>query len=194
LTFGERVTLRQCAGLLLGALGLATVGLHVDASLTLLGLALVLAAATCWAASNLVVKFAARRAAAEATAAAPRLDMLAFVVWSNGFACLAMLPVMFMTVGAQQAGQQLLGATPVAWAAGLWQALGNTLIGFVAWSAMLARYPAAVVTPWALLVPVFGMTASVWLLGEPLPAWKIVAGVLVLAGIAVTTWPRRMPA
>ena len=43
-----------------------------------------------------------------------------------------------------------------------WQALGNTLFGYGAWNWLLARHPAATVTPAALLVPVFGMTASAW--------------------------------
>jgi len=62
--------------------------------------------------------------------------------------------------------------------------VGNTLFGFAAWSFLLARYDAAVVSPWALLIPVFGMGASAAFLGESLPAWKLGGGVLVLAGIA----------
>lgn len=62
--------------------------------------------------------------------------------------------------------------------------IGNTLFGFAAWSFLLARYDAAVVSPYALLVPVFGMGASAALLGEALPAWKLAGGAMVLAGIA----------
>ena len=43
----------------------------------------------------------------------------------------------------------------------------------------------------ALLVPVFGMSASALLLGEGLPAWKLVAAALVLTGLAVNMlWPK----
>jgi len=39
-------------------------------------------------------------------------------------------------------------------------------------------------------VPVFGMGASALLLGEGLPAWKLIAAGLVLTGLAVNTlWP-----
>jgi len=48
------------------------------------------------------------------------------------------------------------------------------------------RY-AAIVTPYALLIPVFGMGASALLLGEPMPPWKLVAGAMVMGGIAVIT-------
>jgi O-acetylserine/cysteine efflux transporter len=69
--------------------------------------------------------------------------------------------------------------------------VGNTLIGYVAWCALLARYTAAAVTPWALLVPVFGMATAALLLGEPMPGWKLLACALVLAGLAVATSARR---
>jgi O-acetylserine/cysteine efflux transporter len=43
----------------------------------------------------------------------------------------------------------------------------------------------------ALLVPVFGMSASALALGEPLQPWKLQAAVLVLAGLAVIVlWPK----
>jgi O-acetylserine/cysteine efflux transporter len=47
------------------------------------------------------------------------------------------------------------------------------------------------VTPMALLVPIFGMGASTLWLGEPLPSWKVVAALLVMAGLSVNVlWPR----
>ena len=39
-------------------------------------------------------------------------------------------------------------------------AYGGTLFGFGLWSRLLARYPAAAVAPFALLVPVVGMAAG----------------------------------
>jgi O-acetylserine/cysteine efflux transporter len=67
----------------------------------------------------------------------------------------------------------------------LWQSLGNTLLGFGIWNWLLTRHRAEFVTPYALLVPVFGMGASALALGEPMPAWKLVAGALVMAGLAL---------
>ncbi|NGE86504.1 EamA family transporter, partial [Escherichia coli] len=76
----------------------------------------------------------------------------------------------------------------------LWQSLGNTLFGYGAWSWLLARHPAGRIVPMALLVPVFGMGSASLLLGEPLPAWKLVAAALVLAGLAINLFgPRLLP-
>ena len=77
------------------------------------------------------------------------------------------------------------------WAAVIWQAVGNTLFGYASWGWLLSRHPAATVAPMALLVPVFGMGASAWLLAEPLPSWKLAAAAFVLTGLALNLlWPR----
>jgi O-acetylserine/cysteine efflux transporter len=67
----------------------------------------------------------------------------------------------------------------------------STHIGYSLWSWLLARYPASTVTPFALLVPVVGMLSSAIFLGEPLPAWKFEAGVLVIAGLALNIFGPR---
>ena len=60
----------------------------------------------------------------------------------------------------------------------------------VCWAWLLARHPAATISPLSLLVPVFGMGASALLLHEPLTPWKLTAALLVLSGLALNTlWP-----
>ena len=59
------------------------------------------------------------------------------------------------------------------------------LIGYGLWNILLHRYSAAIVTPWALLVPVFGMSTSWLLLNEPMPWWKLIAMALIVAGLAL---------
>ena len=74
----------------------------------------------------------------------------------------------------------MTGASPGAWGAVAWQAVGNTLFGYAAWSWLLTRYDAAVIAPYALLIPIFGMGSSALLLGEALPAWKLAAAAMVV--------------
>jgi O-acetylserine/cysteine efflux transporter len=64
------------------------------------------------------------------------------------------------------------------------------MFGYAAWGWLLARYPASLVTPMALLVPVFGMAASAIVLGEPMPPWKLIATALVMTGLTINLlWP-----
>jgi O-acetylserine/cysteine efflux transporter len=176
---GERVQPVQWVALLLAAAGLVTIATHTDGSTTPLGLAIVLVAAMCWAAGNM----ASRRAG--------RVDMLAYVVWASAFAIPPLLLLSLVIEGPARMASALANANATAWGAVLWQAVGNTLFGYAAWGWLLARHPAATITPMALLVPVFGMASSLWWLGEPLPDWKLAAAALVLGGLALNLlWPR----
>ena len=81
--------------------------------------------------------------------------------------------------------ERLVSAPWHAWAIVLWQTLGNTLIGYGLWNLLLQRYAAALVAPWALLVPVFGMAASSTFLDESMPWWKWIAAALIIAGLVI---------
>lgn len=175
----ERVRGFQVTGLLLALAGLGVIAAHLDATVTLAGLMLVVGAAFFWACANLVVK------------SLGPVNMLHFMVWSSAFAVPPLLLISVLTEGVPAITAALQGADAVVWGSVLWQALGNTLFGYGVWNWLLARHPAATVTPLALLVPVFGMGASALSLGEALPGWKLGAGALVLGGLAVIVlWPR----
>ena len=178
--FQERLRPSAVAGTALAAAGLAMIAWHLDATVTSRGIALVLGAAFFWACANLIVK----KVAAESR---QPVNMLAFMVWSSIFA-VPPLAAMFLAFEGPQAGWSALsGSHADAWAALAWQVIGNTLFGYAAWGWLLARYEAATVVPWALLVPVIGIGSSAIALGEPLPAWKLEAATIVIAGLAVLT-------
>jgi O-acetylserine/cysteine efflux transporter len=175
---GERVRAFQWLALLLAAAGVAVIATHTDAQTSVLGLLLVLTAALSWAGGNLVAR------------ASGRIDMLGYVVWSSLFALPPLLLASLWFEGPALMLRAVSAANAGVWAAVLWQAVGNTLFGYAVWGWLLARHPATTIAPMALLVPVFGMGASAWVLAEPLPAWKIAAAALVLAGLALNLlWP-----
>jgi O-acetylserine/cysteine efflux transporter len=175
----ERLRRVQAIALGLAATGLALIAWHADASTTPLGLGLVLTAALAWAAGNTVAQRAGK------------VPILGFMVWSSLFAAPPLLALSLLLEGPSEIARGLSTSGAAAWAAVLWQSIGNTLFGFGAWAWLLARYPAATVSPMALLVPVFGIGASALWLGEALPAWKLAAAALVIAGLALNLlWPR----
>jgi O-acetylserine/cysteine efflux transporter len=178
--FHERVGGWALAGLVLAAAGLAVIGWNLDATVTARGAILVLFAAFFWACANMVVK----KAALESRASVP---MLAFIVWSSVFAVPPLLILSAAFEGLSAGWQACLSANWAGWLAVAWQSTGNTLFAFAAWSWLLTRYDAAVISPWALLVPVFGMASSAAILGEPFPPWKVAAFAMVMAGIALGT-------
>lgn len=174
----ERVKPIQWISLALATAGIVVIASHTDGTTTVTGLALILMAAACWAGGNMVNKQAGR------------VNMVAYVVWSSLFAAPPLFALSLIFEGWPAIAAGLRDADLVTWAAVFWQTLGNSLFGYAVWGWLLARYPAATVTPMALLVPVFGMAASSMLLGEPMPAWKLIAMALVMGGLALNFWRR----
>jgi O-acetylserine/cysteine efflux transporter len=179
---GERVRAVQVVALLLAVAGVVVIGAHTDGQTTVTGLVMVLAAAAAWAGGNQVQR------------SMGRVQALGVVVWSSAFALPVLVALALAFEGAQALLTALRTAQPGAVAAVLWQALGNTLFGYAAWAWLLARHPAATITPMALLVPVFGLGSAAWLLAEPLPAWKFIAAALVLGGLALNLFAPRAKA
>ena len=181
----ERVRRFQVAALALATAGLAIILLHTDGSTTPLGLGLVLIAAASWAGGNMVQR------------ATPGVNSLAYVVWASLFSIPPLLILSLVFEGPQRMLLGIQNADLATWGAVLWQSVGNTLFGYAAWGWLLARYPAATISPLAFFVPVFGMAASAALLGEPMQDWKLTAAGLVLGGLALNMfWPmlrRRAP-
>jgi O-acetylserine/cysteine efflux transporter len=179
--YRERLKRLQWPAFALAIAGLAIVAMHVSAGagVTLFGVALVTGGAVSWAAGNLVAR------------AAGRVDALGFMVWSSPFAAVPLWAITLAVDGPTAVGAALAHASATAWAAVAWQSVGNTLFGYGAWNWLLARHPASTVTPTALLVPVFGMSASALALHEGLPAWKLGAAALVMGGLALNVLATR---
>jgi O-acetylserine/cysteine efflux transporter len=182
---GEKVASHQLAALGLAAAGMGVIATHNGQGTTVLWLGLTLVAALAWAVGNETAREAARRT---------HVNMLAYVVWASLFAVPPLAILSLLLEGWPAIAHGLAAAGPATWAAVIWQSVGNTMFGYAVWAWLLARYPAATVSPMSLLVPVFGMTASAFYLGEKLQDWKIAASLLVMAGLAVNLlWRKRTP-
>jgi O-acetylserine/cysteine efflux transporter len=177
---GERVRAYQWVAVALAAVGLVLIGAHGGGDASPLGVGLVLLAGLSWAIANVLMK------------RTPGVSMLAYVVWSSVFSLPPLLALSLLMEGPSVVQHALGAAGPAAWAALVWQSVGNSLFGYVAWGWLLSRHPAASVTPMALLVPVFGMGASSLLLGEPLQDWKLAAAALVIGGLCLNLLTPRL--
>ena len=181
---GERMKVLQIGAMMLAVLGMGVVGWHgmrdPSSTITLFGLLAVLLGAFFWGCANTLVR------------GAGRVDMLGFTIWSSLYAVPPLILVSLCVEGHARVSQALVHANWHGWVTVLWQSLGNTLFGFGAWNWLLARHPAATVTPSALLVPVIGMLSSAWLLSEDLAGWKLIAAFLVIAGLTLNLYAGRL--
>ena len=174
---GEKLQPHQMAAFALAIAGMGVIAAHNGQGATIAGVILVLLAALGWAFGN--------QAGREAGQKQANLNMLAYVVWAAMFSVPPLLVLSLVLEGPAAIAEGIRHATPVTWAAVLWQSVGNTMFGYACWAWLLSRYPAATVAPMSLLVPIFGFASSAIILGEPLPMWKIGATLLIMAGLAI---------
>jgi O-acetylserine/cysteine efflux transporter len=176
----ERLKSYQLVAFALALAGMGVIVEHNGKGATIAGLALTLGAAASWALAN------------QASKEAGKVNALAYVVWASMFSVPPLYLLSFWREGWPAIAAGISHAGWSTWAVILYQSVGNTMFGYGVWAWLLARYPAATVSPLSLLVPVVGFAASALILGEPLQVWKIGAGLLVLAGLAVNLfWGRR---
>jgi O-acetylserine/cysteine efflux transporter len=181
----DRIAPYQIGAMLLAVAGMGVIATHNGQGTTVLGLGLTLLAGLGWAIAN--------QASREAARTGP-VNMLAYVVWASMFSVPPLAVLSLSLEGWPAITRGLAHAGPGIWATVIWQSVGNTMFGYAVWNWLLSRYPATTVAPMSLLVPVFGIAASAFYLGEPLQDWKIAASLLVMAGLAVNLfWRRKAP-
>lgn len=171
-------------GLSLAACGMAVIGLQQGTAMKPLGFWLVVGAAFSWAIGNVITR--------KATQGVPPFSMLALVVWSGAVAILPLALLSLVLEGPAawaQAASNFSGTTALSVA---YLAYAATLAGYGLWGRLLARYPAASVSPFGLLVPIVGMSSSAFILGESLSRWQLLGALLVMGGLSVNVFGSRV--
>ena len=177
--FRESVQRWHIVGAVIAAVGLIVIGVSKLQGGLGLAFVLVLVGAFFWGAGNTVAKHVAR------VAVGGRVNAMNFVAWTS-FAAVPMLIVISLAMEGSDALLRPLTAN--SWS--LWGhlavlAYAAQVFGYGLWSNLLTRYPASAVSPFALWVPVAGMSATAWVFGETLTGVQIVGAIVVLAGLAV---------
>ncbi|MGZ3237630.1 MAG: EamA family transporter [Burkholderiaceae bacterium] len=180
LILGERPVVAQLIGALIAFCGMALVASHLEARATTIGFMMVVTGGLCWAVANIFTKQIGQ------------VNPLALVVWA---ALLASPPLIFVSLMIEGTGTWIAVVSKLNWlsvGAVMFQSYANTIIGFGIWAILMRKYPTATIAPFTLLVPVTGMLSAAIVLNEPLQWWKIVAGLLVLCGLACNLFGTRL--
>ncbi|PTH89427.1 EamA family transporter [Streptomyces sp. A244] len=181
LTLGERPSRIRLLGMLIALAGIAVAAVDEGASGPLGAFALVVGAAACWGASNVLTR----------KAAPP--DALNFMVWVSTVPVLPLLALSLLTEGPSR---DLAALRALDWqGAGtvLYVAWFTTVFGFGAWGFLLRHHPASTVAPFSLLVPVFGMSSAFVFLGEPVSPLRWCAAALLVGGVGLASLTPRGP-
>jgi O-acetylserine/cysteine efflux transporter len=167
----ERLTRQQVLGMAVALGGIGLIALDLGATSPLGAFAMVIGAAAAWGVSNVVM----RRAAPP--------DMLRFMVWVSALAVLPLGALSAVFEGPRRDWEALRTVTWAAAGSVLFVGLVATVAGFGVWGYLIRTYSASTIAPFSLLVPVFGMTAAALLTGERFTTLRILAAVLIIAGV-----------
>ncbi|MGF6435626.1 O-acetylserine/cysteine exporter [Kosakonia cowanii] len=184
--FGERLQVKQLAGIALAVVGVLVL---IQASFTgqhipLLGFMLTLAGAFSWACGNIFNKKIMQHSS--------RPAVMSLVVWS------ALIPIVpFMVCSLIFDGPALMLESVVAidtttLLSLVYLAFIATILGYGIWGTLLGRYETWRVAPLSLLVPVVGMASAALLLDEKLSAMQLAGAVLVMAGLYINVFGFRL--
>jgi O-acetylserine/cysteine efflux transporter len=176
--FDESVHRLQIFGALIAAAGLVVIGVTKLQGGIAGAFLLVLVAAVFWGAGNTVAKHVARRAAGG------RVSPMNFIAWSS---LAAVPPLALISLAVEPTGALLTPVLSPSWALAFHLcvlAYAAQVFGYGLWSNLLTRYPASAVSPFALWVPVAGMSATAFAFGEVLSVMQVVGVIVVLSGLA----------
>jgi O-acetylserine/cysteine efflux transporter len=175
---GQSVRKAQFFGALVALSGVGVIGWFRGGATPLGPFLAVLGAAGFWSVGNL---FSIR---------VGRTPMLGFIVWSSVFAPLPLLVLSLLFEDRSQIVAAFLHPSFAVWGGAAFLAYGATMVGFGLWGFLLSRHPAGQVSPFSLLVPVFGIGAAALVFHEPLSPGVVLGVGVVMTGLAIAVFGR----
>jgi O-acetylserine/cysteine efflux transporter len=177
---GERPGWFQLVGAVVAFAGIGAIGLERLEGAALVPLLMTIVAALFWGIGNIFTKKAGK------------IDMLSFVVWSSLVPPIPLYLASLLFEGPEALPQALGDITWLGGGSLLFISYGATLFGYGLWSLLLSRYPANVVAPFTLLVPIAGIGSAALLLGETISGIEVLGSMLVFGGLAVNLFGPRL--
>lgn len=177
---GEKWKWNHIVGLIIATIGMFVVGAQQGSSMTLIGFWLTLFASASWGAGNVAMR--------RATQGVPSFSMLSLVVWAGA---IAILPLGILSLIIEGPHVWKIALNSINWVTVIsiiYLAYVASLVGYGLWGKLLSRYPAAVVSPFSLLVPVIGMSSSALFLKETFTLWQIIGALIVMLGLLVNVF------
>ena len=180
LFLGERLGRVQAIGALVAIAGIGVIATERFEITALMPLLMVVLAAFFWGVANIASKKAGQ------------IDMLSFVVWASLVPIVPLLALSLLVEGPSAIGAALTSVSPRTIGVVLFNGYVATIVGFGIWSYLLKCYPAGLIAPFSLLVPVFGIGFAYLLLGEVITLIEVIGSALVFAGLLLNVFGPRL--
>ncbi|WP_232663278.1 EamA family transporter [Pseudonocardia sp. TRM90224] len=175
----ERLSPRQGLGIALAIAGLVAIAVARAQTAALLPVLLTLVGALGWAFGNISSRLAAPP------------NPLHLTLWMSVIPPIPLLAMSWATEGPAAGWDALPAAVTVDGLPGVlavaYIAVLATIVGGGIWTALMRRYPAGVVAPYSLLVPVVGIGLAALLLGERPSVVELVSAAVIVGGVLLGT-------
>lgn len=178
--FKERLSQIQIIGIILAFIGFGFFyWLRAEGGLSILPLLLALMAAFSWSCGNMIYKISGD---------ANRFHLTIYA------ALVPVVPMLLLSFYIEDVRlvNTLQGITTKGWLSLAYNSYLSTILAYSLWASLLGRFPAGVITPFALLIPIFGMLAAWGLLGETISGLEAIASLLIGAGILISVTHSRI--
>lgn len=173
----ERLLWNNLLGLAIAACGMTVIAVQQGSSMTAIGFWLTLIGAANWGAGNVIMR--------RATQGVPPYSMLSLVVWAGAMAILPLGLLSFLLEGPKAWQIAFHSISWVTVGCIIYLAYFATICGYGLWGKLLSKYPAAMISPFALLVPIIGMSSAAILLNETFSSRQVVGALFVMTGLVV---------
>ncbi|MEA9391457.1 EamA family transporter [Acerihabitans sp. TG2] len=184
----EKIKIIQILGTLIAAAGMVVLAeggmTNRLSAMPPVGLLLTLTAGLCWAFGNITNKVI--------MTTAPKTPILSLVVWSALIPVLPFLLCSWIFEGQAVMVSSLVNIKVPTVLSLIYLAFISTIIGYGLWGTLLSRYETWRVTPFALLVPVVGLTSAALILGEQLNGSQLIGVAVIMLGLIINVFGGRL--
>src|SRR5213593_1006862 len=183
----ERLTKTKGLGFISGLAGIGVISLlspNTDVLNRPLGISLVFGGAIAYAIYTVTLRRFVAANRADNTVSAP--SSLALLAWISLFGWLFLIPLSLLEA------PWTYSWSPLSWLGILYLALLSTVVGYFFYVVGVSKIGAGRAAIFGNLVPVFGVTTSVLLLGESLSPWHGVSFLLILTGVVLVNRQKKV--
>jgi O-acetylserine/cysteine efflux transporter len=180
----ERLHWNHLAGLFIAATGMVIIGYQQNTGMTAIGFWFILIAAASWGVGNVIMR--------KVTQGVPPFSMISLVAWCGLVSFFPMVILSFIFEGLSSWQEAIRTVNWISAASVFYLVYFSSLAGYGLWGKLLARYPATIVAPFALLVPIIGMSSAAIFLREGFTFWQVVGSILVMAGLVVNVFGEKI--
>lgn len=184
----ESLQLSHVIGITFAVIGLTVLAKGADAGnlsdIPIIALFMTLAGGFSWACGNICNKVIMRET--------PTCNGASLVVWGALIPIIPFMLMSFFIEGPEAIMNSIRNINGISVMSVLYLAYLSTFVGYTLWSSLLSRYETWRVTPFALLIPVVGISSSALLLGEKISILQVYGLLLIMLGLIFTVFGKKI--